>query len=151
MPQPSSRPRSPPGSLPIATTDPPDDPPASPSFACILTLALCGALAVVFALGGRGAFGPSPLLRRGNTLEWLIKASSVADSGGGGGGIAGVAGADGVAADAAENAAPPPPLDIWVLAGQSNCVGMNAPDGQDMPEAAAPMPGRLLMYDGEGE
>ena len=29
--------------------------------------------------------------------------------------------------------------------------GMNAPDGQDMPEAAAPMPGRLLMYDGEGE
>lgn len=41
-------------------------------------------------------------------------------------------------------------LDVWILAGQSNTVGMNAPDGQGMPDAAQPMPGRILMYDASG-
>lgn len=41
-------------------------------------------------------------------------------------------------------------VDVWVLAGQSNCVGWNQADGQDMPAAAAPCKGRVLKFDREG-
>jgi hypothetical protein len=42
-------------------------------------------------------------------------------------------------------------VDVWVLAGQSNCVGTNQADGQDMPAAAAPWPGRILCFNSSGE
>jgi hypothetical protein len=41
-------------------------------------------------------------------------------------------------------------VDVWVLAGQSNCVGTNFEDGQSMPAAAAPMPGEILCFDSSG-
>jgi hypothetical protein len=41
-------------------------------------------------------------------------------------------------------------VDVWVLAGQSNCVGTNFEDGQSMPAAAAPMPGQILCFDSSG-
>ncbi|GAX76533.1 hypothetical protein CEUSTIGMA_g3979.t1 [Chlamydomonas eustigma] len=37
-------------------------------------------------------------------------------------------------------------MDIWVLAGQSNMVGFNFADGQEMPETSKPLPGRILMF-----
>lgn len=42
-------------------------------------------------------------------------------------------------------------VDVWVLAGQSNCVGTNQADGQDMPAAAQPWPGRIFRFDAEGK
>lgn len=42
-------------------------------------------------------------------------------------------------------------MDVWVLAGQSNCVGTNQADGQDMPAAAAPWPGRIFCFTSSGE
>lgn len=42
-------------------------------------------------------------------------------------------------------------VDVWVLAGQSNCVGWNQADGQDMPAAAAPWPNRILCWNADGE
>lgn len=44
----------------------------------------------------------------------------------------------------------PPCVDVWVLAGQSNCVGTNQADGHDMPPRAAPAPGRILSYNRAG-
>lgn len=41
-------------------------------------------------------------------------------------------------------------VDVWILAGQSNCVGSNGPDGQIMPEAAAPWPGKILAWSSKG-
>jgi hypothetical protein len=41
-------------------------------------------------------------------------------------------------------------IDVWVLAGQSNCVGTNFEDGQSMPAAAAPMPGEILCFNSTG-
>lgn len=41
-------------------------------------------------------------------------------------------------------------IDVWVLAGQSNCVGTNFEDGQSMPAAAAPMPGQILCFNSSG-
>lgn len=40
------------------------------------------------------------------------------------------------------------PIDVWILAGQSNCVGWNQADGQRMPDLAAPWPGNILAYEG---
>lgn len=40
--------------------------------------------------------------------------------------------------------------DVWVLAGQSNCVGTNFEDGQSMPAAATPMPGQILCFNSSG-
>jgi hypothetical protein len=42
-------------------------------------------------------------------------------------------------------------VDVWVLAGQSNCVGTNQADGQEMPAAAQPWPGKIFRFDAEGE
>jgi hypothetical protein len=41
-------------------------------------------------------------------------------------------------------------MDVWVLAGQSNCVGTNHADGQDMPAAAQPWPGKIFRFDATG-
>lgn len=41
-------------------------------------------------------------------------------------------------------------VDVWIMAGQSNSVGSNGPDGQLMPEGAAPWPGRILAYNNRG-
>jgi hypothetical protein len=60
---------------------------------------------------------------------------------------------------APEGPAPPPaataagkggPLSVWILAGQSNGVGWNGGDGQELPAAAAPYPGKILMYSAAG-
>jgi len=42
-------------------------------------------------------------------------------------------------------------VDVWVLAGQSNCVGWNQADGQRMPAEAAPWEGRILSWNRTGE
>jgi hypothetical protein len=42
-------------------------------------------------------------------------------------------------------------VDVWVLAGQSNCVGYNQEDGQPMPALAAPWPDKILAYNRQCE
>jgi hypothetical protein len=46
---------------------------------------------------------------------------------------------------------PAPVVDVWILAGQSNMVGWNKADGQDMPQLCAPWPGEIFAFNSEGK
>lgn len=42
-------------------------------------------------------------------------------------------------------------LDVWILAGQSNTVGSNGGDQQELPLVALPIPGKILAFNVESE
>ena len=104
--------------------------------------------AAVATAGGGGAFVDAGAAAVAAARGPLPAAAAVATRRPG---AAAGAGMPGAAVSAAE-ALPPAgdQLSVWIIAGQSNGVGFNEGDGQPMPDAAAPDPGKILMFSAEG-